>query len=160
MSGTVKQFEYVQRNDAEPAKVFPLLCPVREGDWVPGWQYRLVYSKSGYAELGCVFTTPNPDGSETAWICTRYEPESYAIDYAWVWSGMIATRLEIRLEAADVRATRATIRYTYTPLSERGEEELRGYDRAWWEDKMRSWERAINYYLAAGSCIGDEHVWE
>ena len=49
--------EYIQTNYAAPEKVFPLLCPVREADWIPGWQYELVYSESGVAELGCVFTT-------------------------------------------------------------------------------------------------------
>jgi hypothetical protein len=34
--------EYTQNNVAPPEKVFPLLCPVREADWVPGWQYRLI----------------------------------------------------------------------------------------------------------------------
>ncbi len=32
--------EYTQTNDAPPDEVFPLLCPVRESEWVPGWQYR------------------------------------------------------------------------------------------------------------------------
>ena len=57
--------EYTQTNDAPPEKVFPLLCPVREADWVPGWQYRLIYSESGVAEDGCVFSTPNDAGPET-----------------------------------------------------------------------------------------------
>jgi hypothetical protein len=34
--------EYIQTNPAPPQRVFPLLCPVREGDWLPGWQYRLM----------------------------------------------------------------------------------------------------------------------
>src|SRR2546427_12204443 len=51
--------EYTQTNDAPPEIVFPMLCPVREADWVPGWQYKMIYSKSGMAEAGCVFTTPN-----------------------------------------------------------------------------------------------------
>jgi hypothetical protein len=37
-------YEYTQTNPATPDKVFPLLCPVREADWLPGWQYRLIYS--------------------------------------------------------------------------------------------------------------------
>jgi hypothetical protein len=35
--------EFTQTNPAAPEKVFPLLCPVREGDWLPGWKYRLIY---------------------------------------------------------------------------------------------------------------------
>jgi hypothetical protein len=28
---------YTQTLDGSPAEVLPLLCPVREADWVPGW---------------------------------------------------------------------------------------------------------------------------
>ena len=42
--------EYTQTNLATPERVFPLLCPVREAEWVPDWQYRLIYSESGVAE--------------------------------------------------------------------------------------------------------------
>jgi hypothetical protein len=41
--------EYVQTNPAPAEKLFPLLCPVREAEWLPGWEYRLIYSESGLA---------------------------------------------------------------------------------------------------------------
>ena len=66
--------EYTQTNEAPPDKVFPLLCPVREADWVPGWKYNLIYSESGVAEDGCVFSTPNDGGPDTTWMVTRYDP--------------------------------------------------------------------------------------
>ncbi len=50
--GTRVTHEYSQINLASPGKVFPLLCPVLEAKWVPGWEYRLIYSQSGIAELG------------------------------------------------------------------------------------------------------------
>ncbi|MBN1799573.1 MAG: hypothetical protein JW822_13440 [Spirochaetales bacterium] len=55
-------------------KLFPLLCPAREADWIPGWNCRMIYSGTGYAEDKCVFTTDaaNPLGSGT-WAFTRYE---------------------------------------------------------------------------------------
>ena len=74
--------EYTQANDAPPEKVFPLLCPVREADWVPGWQYRLIYSGSGLAEDGCVFSTPNDAGPETVWMVTHYDPTAFRIAFA------------------------------------------------------------------------------
>jgi len=43
--------EYIQNNPAAPEKVFPLLCPVREADWLPGGQYRLIYSDYGVARF-------------------------------------------------------------------------------------------------------------
>ena len=152
------EHEYTQRNPAPPERVFPLLCPVREADWVPGWQYRLIYSRSGVAELGCVFTTPNPDGRETVWVVTDYDPAAFRIKFAWVWPEMVATRLEIQLRPAGGE-TEADIRYTYTSLSEAGNAEVRRCDREWFLKKMTGWEKAINYYLTTGKLITAD-VWE
>lgn len=149
--------EYTQTNDAPPERVFPLLCPVREAEWVPGWQYRLVYSQSGVAELGCIFTTPNDDGSETTWMCVEYEPPR-RISYVWLWPAMIATRLDIELTPVGDK-TRAHIRYAYTALSEQGARELARYDAAWFATKMTSWEKAINHYLRTGQQIA-AGAWE
>lgn len=145
--------EHTQTSMALPAKVFLLLCPVREAEWIPGWKYRLVSSQSGVAELGCVFTTPNEHGSETTWIVTHHNPDAYQIAFAWVWPEIIATRLEIRLVAKEENTTRSDIRYIYTALTAAGELELAKYDVAWFEKKMKSWEAAINYFLCYGRCI-------
>lgn len=53
---------YTQRIEAPPARVFPLLCPVREADWLEGWGeiVEMVHSDSGLAEDGCVFLTRPP----------------------------------------------------------------------------------------------------
>jgi len=145
--------EFTQVNDAPPEKVFPLLCPVRESDWVPQWQYRMIYSESGIAEPGCVFITPEEDGSESIWQCTEYQPEALRIAYDWVRPGLMAAQIHIQLEARDDGRTNAHLRYAYTALSEPGNAELHRMDRAWFEDKMNSWQSAINHYLQTGRCI-------
>lgn len=151
--------EYTQTNSAAPEKVFPLLCPVREADWVPGWQYRLIYSQSGVAEAGCVFTTPNDDGSETIWLVTEYDPVVFTIAFAWVNPSLVTAQITIRLEPKSSSQTTAHIRYTYTGLSEQGNREVQRYDIAWFQHKMRSWEAAINHYLKTGRKT-DGQVWE
>ena len=151
--------EYTQTNSAPPEKVFQLMCPVREADWVPGWQYRLIYSQSGLAELGCVFVTPNADGSETVWLVTEYDPTVFRVAFAWVNPGLVAAQISIRLEAESSNETTAHIRYAYTGLSEPGNREVERYDAAWFQHKMQSWEAAINHYLRTGRKI-DEAAWE
>lgn len=151
--------EYIQTNNAPPEKVFPLLCPVREADWVPGWQYRLIYSQSGVAELGCVFTTPNDDGSETIWLVTEYDPARFRIAFAWVNPELVLAQINISLEVRSSNETTAHIRYTYTGLSEPGNREVERYDGAWFQHKMQSWETAINHYLRIGKLI-DAAGWE
>jgi hypothetical protein len=150
--------EYVQTNPAPPEKVFPLLCPVREADWLPGWQYRLIYSDSGVAELGCVFTTPNPPAAgahsgaapETTWIVIDYDPAAFRIAYVWINPGFVITVLRIQLAAVEQNATCTHIRYRYTGLSPEGNRELEGYDQKWFEARMQNWETTINHYLRTG----------
>jgi hypothetical protein len=161
--------EYIQTNAASPERVFPLLCPVREADWVPGWRYKLIYSDSGVAELGCIFTTQesavesekysrsNAPASavETTWICTEYDPAAFRIAYVWVKPSRVATELLIQLTGEDGQ-TRSHIRFRYTGLSPEGNHDVESYDRSWFEEKMRGWEAAINHYLTAGQMIGVE----
>ncbi len=149
--------QYVQTNNALPEKVFRLLCPVREAEWVPGWEYRLIYSKSGIAELGCVFTTPNEDGSEITWTTIEYEPPGL-VGFVWVWPGMVAARLRFELEAAGEK-TRLRARYEYTGLSEKGNGEVERYTDEWFAEKMKKFEAALNHYLATGKMIA-AGTWE
>jgi hypothetical protein len=162
--------EYTQTNPATPDKVFPLLCPVREADWIPGWRYELIYSDSGVAELGCIFTTrdsaiesekyssrPNQHDDRspvTTWICTEYDPVDYRIAYVWIKPGLVATELWIQLAASENGDTSSHIRFRYTGLSPEGNRQVESYDRAWFEAKMRGWETAINHYLTTGDMIG------
>jgi hypothetical protein len=153
--------EYTQNNVAPPENVFPLLCPVREADWVPGWQYRLIFSESGGAEYGCVFITPNEDHSETTWMVTEYDPASFRIAFAWVNPGLVAAQIRISLSRNSEAPghTTALIRYTYTGLSTEGNREVERYDQKWFRHKMQSWEAAINHSLKTGNLI-DAGGWE
>ena len=161
--------EYTQSNFASPERVFPLLCPVREADWIPGWRYELIYSESGVAEAGCIFTTEDPtvesekyssrsaarDGVSpvTTWICTEYDPAAFRIAYVWIKPELVATELWIQLTAGGNGTTFSRIRFRYTGLSPEGNRQVESYDRAWFEAKMRGWEAAINHYLRAGEMI-------
>ena len=152
--------EFTQTNPGSPERVFPLLCPVREADWIPGWQHRLIYSDSGIAELGCVFTTPNPPASgsavpETTWIVTEYDPAAFRIAFVWINPGMVITEIRIRLVSVGNGTTRSNIRYRYTSLSPDGNRELTAYDQKWFEAKMKNWERMINHYLQTGERVAD-----
>jgi hypothetical protein len=146
--------EYTQTNPAPPEKIFPLLCPVREADWVPGWQYQLIYSASGAAELGCIFTTPNSEGEpESTWITTVYDPVGFRVGFVWINPGRVASEILIQLTAAGQSETRARVRYRYTGLSPEGNREVERYDEQWFKEKMQGWESAINHYLLTGTII-------
>jgi len=151
--GTRVTHHHTQTNQAPPEQVFPLLCPVREADWVPGWKYRLIYSQSGVAELGCIFTTPNDDGSESTWLCTEYDPARFRIAYAWLTPGLVACQIRIQLEPGPSGTTRSHIAYTYTGLSPAGNQEVERFTAEWFRIKMEGWEKAINHHLRTGKVI-------
>jgi hypothetical protein len=83
-----------------PEQVFPLLCPVREYEWIDGWQCEVVCTQSGFAELDCVFRTSFPaDGPEDTWVVCRYEaPE--VIEFVRV-NALRTIRYSIRLEGVE-----------------------------------------------------------
>src|SRR4029079_16900293 len=64
---------FIQDIRAPLEQVFPLLCPEREKEWLPGWDARMITSASGVAEHGAVFETQHEAG-RTLWIVTEYEP--------------------------------------------------------------------------------------
>lgn len=66
--------------NTSPEKLFRLLCPTTEYDWIPNWNCELLHSNSGRAEYNAVLRT-SFFGPEEIWVCTRYEPNK-AIDYS------------------------------------------------------------------------------
>lgn len=60
--------------NASPEAIFPELCPTREYDWIEEWKCALIHSRSGYAEIDCVFTTSFPEEETDTWVVSRYEP--------------------------------------------------------------------------------------
>lgn len=86
---------------APPEAVFPLLCPVREYDWIPTWDCDLIHTDSGTAEEGCVFRTAAPSGEGTmTWVVTRHEPPRH-VEFACVATDGIVQRLLIDLVPRD-----------------------------------------------------------
>ena len=68
---------------ADAKTVFLLLCPVKEVDWIAGWEdiCTLVYTDSGIAEEGCVFKTDTQEEGKALWLCSHYDAESTKISY-------------------------------------------------------------------------------
>lgn len=66
---------FVQHFQASPDKIFPLLCPVREYEWIEPWQCEILHSDSGFAEKNCVFRTRFAgESSDDVWVINDNEP--------------------------------------------------------------------------------------
>ena len=139
---------YTQNINGRPDEVFPLLCPVREVEWVQGWEPRLVISESGVVEPDCVFVTPDQP-TESIWVTTRCEPERHRLELIKVTPGLAVGRIEISLEAAGERDTHAHVSYEYTALGYAGEKFVGRFTEAHYEGFMKEWESELNAFLAA-----------
>ena len=89
---------HVMQIAASPAVVFPLLCPVREADWIDGWSCEMLHSESGLAELGCVFKTNRAPENEAFWIMTRCDSPREA-EYVRFVTGKMFVVLRFQLAA-------------------------------------------------------------
>lgn len=138
---------YVQHLDARPETVFPLLCPVREKEWVKGWDPVAVYSESGHAEKDCVFLT-GEKGREAVWVITGYDREKYLIEMVKVTPGATVGKITIDMESEGNNGTKARVRYMYTALSAEGEAFVRAYSEEYYHEFMSYWEAALNEYLS------------
>lgn len=137
---------YVQQLCASPSVVFPLLCPVREVEWVEGWQPHAVYSHSGVAEPDCVFTTPE-EGEEAVWVVTTHDPEHHRIAFVKVVPGVMVTQINIALQENEPGQSEAEVCYAYTALSAKGEAAVSQMTPQAYEQFMHRWEAALNDYL-------------
>lgn len=139
---------FTQHLIAEPSRVFPLLCPVREADWIEGWNPIAVWSESGVAEPDCVFVTA-AEPHDAIWFVTRHEPEAGYVEMLKVTPDVTACRLSIRLEASAC-GTDATVTYSHTSLGLLGDEFVDAFTQQYYEQFMHDWETRLNHYLATG----------
>ena len=86
------------RVKAPPAQVFPLLCPVREYDWIDGWDCTMIYTESGIAEKDCLFQTVLDGHEPVIWIVSRYEPNNFLIEFINICPNLYVEKLKISLE--------------------------------------------------------------
>ncbi|MHC5209878.1 MAG: hypothetical protein ACYTG2_04075 [Planctomycetota bacterium] len=142
---------HTQRLVADPARVFPLLCPVREADWLDGWDPLLVISASGVAEADCVFVT-EAEPEDAVWYITRHEPDRGFVEMLKIAPGVTACRLSIQLQEAN-GGSEATVTYTHTSLGPDGDAFVAAFTEEAYAQRMRDWETRINHYLAHGSAL-------
>ena len=136
---------------AAPAQVFPLLCPVREYQWIVHWRCELLHSASGFAEEDCVFRTASPRGGPMTWVVSRYEPPA-RIEFTCFVADAYVFRLGIAL-AAEGAATRLDWTHRWLSTGPAGDAWLAGWSEAEQEKSMDFLRRALTHYLATGEML-------
>jgi len=142
---------YRQAINAPPKVVFPLLCPVREAQWLDGWEYKMIFSKSGLAEEGCVFTTPGVGEDDTVWVITRHNVETHEVDFVRFTQGSRTCVLKIAVAPDGKDASVVDISYTYTAITEKGKAWIESFTEEIFLEAVKFWEQSMNRFLAAGN---------
>ena len=142
---------YTQRLVAGPSAVFPLLCPVREADWIEGWDPILVLTNSGIAEPDCVFVT-GASPNDAIWYVTRHDPDGGLVEMLKFTPLLTACKLTIQLRPVESGAE-ATISYAHTSLGPEGDAFVASFTDDYYRKFMQDWEARINHYLLHGSAL-------
>jgi hypothetical protein len=140
---------YRQRLCASAARVFPLLCPVREIEWADGWLPELVISSSGIAERDCVFITPDKP-SKAVWYITRHEPENWFVEMLKIVPGVTACRLEIQLTPNGDECF-ADVTYSHTSIGAAGDKFVAKFTANFYQRFMQAWETELNDFIKSGA---------
>lgn len=139
--------------------IFPLLCPVREYEWIEQWQCTMLHSHSGMAEEGCVFQTILPDMPEVpfadtaaartdTWIVCRYAPPT---EIAFVrCNGHRAILYSITLQPQP-EGTRLTWSQQLTALTPQGNSLVHATTKDDFCLLIRRLELMLNHFCATGN---------
>jgi len=142
---------YTQRLVADPSRVFSLLCPVRETEWIAGWEPLVVLSHSGIAEADCIFITKSFP-CNAVWYVVRHEPEAGSLEMIKVTPDVTACRLRIDLVPAE-GGSEATITYMHTSLGSDGDAYVESFTEEFYRQFMQDWESRLNHYLTTGEAL-------
>lgn len=136
-----------------PVVIFPLLCPEREKEWIPGWAYEMIYSKSGLIEEGCVFRTHEYD-VETIWLVAKHDPINHRIFFIQFAKDLLVAEFLVALSEEEAGKTMASVQYHFTPLNERGKEYINEVlSQKSLGEEMAMMEVVMNHYLDKGDML-------
>lgn len=140
---------YTHQINATADRVFPLLCPVREKDYLEDWNAEILYSQSGVAEQGCIFQTHGDDGTKSLWLITTHDALAGKIEFAIYTTDSHISTLRVQLQANDAgNSTSVTFTYIHTAISDKGIAFIQKLTPELFEQKMANFEKSLNRYLS------------
>jgi hypothetical protein len=148
---------YRQTINAAPNVVFPLLCPVREAEWLDGWQYTMIFSESGLVEEGAVFSTPGDGEADTLWIVTRHDVRERVVEFTRFTPGSRVKVLRIGVTPADQGRSFVDVAYTYTSITEAGDAFIERFTEEKFLGAVTFWEDSMNHWVQTGERLPARH---
>lgn len=141
---------YRQTIHTTPEEVFPLLCPVREAEWLDGWQYTMIYSESGLVEEGAVFITPLEGEEDTVWVVTKHDPAKHEVEFTRFTHQSRTCVLRIAVKPKDGNSSYVDVSYTYTGITQAGNDFIDNFTEEAFLEAVTFWEESMDYFLETG----------
>jgi hypothetical protein len=132
---------------ASVEEVFPLLCPKKEEEWIPGWECEVIWSRSGYNEEGAVFRTLKPYGTELYWITLEYDIRNRRGDFLLTAPRLYIVRFRIEIQEKAEGVLALTFTQVFTSISEEGNAFLDRYRGEDYQARLKALEGYLNQYL-------------
>ena len=158
----MKQFEATRRTmqnsgiiNANPAAIFPQLCPTREYDWIETWDCDLVYSDSGYAEMNCIFTT-SFDNHKQTWSVSRYSPENTLIEFTVFIDDFAIMHYQVAVMGIEKEKSEITWTRTFTGLNNKGNLFVKSIEEDDFQARMNKLNQELDYFLVHGEMLKEK----
>lgn len=142
--------EYRQTIRASAETVFPLLCPVKEAEWLDGWQYEMIYSESGLVEEGAVFSTSNEAEEDTIWVVVKHDSSTGEVVFVRFTNNSRTCLLKIAVTPKGEHSSFVDISYTYTGITPAGNRFIDEFTKDFFLEAVTFWEDSMNYFLETG----------
>lgn len=144
--------------------LFPLLCPAREADWIPGWDAEILHSDDakGYVAEKCVWRTEKDNAAGGGiWILVGLVPNEY-VEFVQIDGDMILNGRVTTVDNGDGTVT-GTWDAFCAALTEAGNKAVDAMEE---QTKVESsvLPQCIEHYLTTGKRIddgaqGERRVW-
>jgi hypothetical protein len=128
-------------------EVFPLLCPKREEEWIPGWECETIWSKSGYNEEGAIFKTIKPYYTELYWTTLQYDINNKIVDFLITAPHLYMFRFKIEISDNGAGVLTITFTHVFTSISEEGDIFLKRYESEDFGERLKILAGFMNSHL-------------
>jgi hypothetical protein len=126
-------------------EAFPLFTPEGERLWIEDWNPHYFYPANGETIVDMVFTTSHGDET-TYWTLVDFDNLAHQVRYSRVTPGSRTVIVEVKCEATGEHATKVTVRYTLTSLSEAGNAAIAAFV-AGYQAMIEDWRTKILAYI-------------
>ena len=117
----------------------------------------IIFSASGVAEEGCVFTSNQPHEGPAVWICSRYEPQNHLIEFMKVITGKAVVHLKLHVKANGAQTAALEMTCTATGLNDPGNQFVAHYMEHAPAMLGQLFEKGLNHYLTTGAMLRGNH---